>query len=62
MQLASQKTKIPAVAGVSLPYRLYMKVNVQLSVSENKQFLESLQSRTRSGDVVVPNARISARI
>jgi len=36
MQAASRKTKIPAVDGVSRPYRLYLKANIRLSVAKKR--------------------------
>jgi len=38
MQSASKKTRIPAVAGVRRPYRLYPKATIQIRVTKRKQF------------------------
>jgi len=35
MQLASEKTRIPAVAGVCRPYRLWPKAIVRLRVTKS---------------------------
>jgi len=58
MQPVSWKTKIPTVAGVGRPYRLYPKAIVRLRISERKRFFRVI----RFGNAAISNARISTRI
>jgi len=59
MQHASWGTKIPAVAAMGRPYRLYQKASVRLPVAERQRFS---RVTTRSGDVAVLDDKISAKI
>jgi len=62
LQHASWRTKIPAVAVMGRPYRLYLKAGVRLPVAKRWQFSRVTAVPYRSGDVAILDAKISARI
>jgi len=57
MQPAFCKTRIPAVAGVGRPYRLYPKASVHFRSWKETDFPKWLQSHTRNGDVAISNVQ-----
>jgi len=60
MQHASwrTKTKIPAVAAMGRPYRLYLKASVRLPVAKRQRLSRMTAVPYRSGDVAILEAKI----